>query len=276
MTPSEFSEILLKIKGFTTYIYLHVLGEALLHPDLSLLLDISESSGFHVNLTTNGTLLTHKGKLLLTKAALRQVNISLHSIERPGSAEALHLYLDGVLAFIRDAGSPQPLLINLRLWNLHNDASGMNERILERLTSFFALPEPISGNNGPGQTHVLADRVFLSWDHQFVWPHAPAPDLGSHGQCRGLRDHIAVLVDGTVVPCCLDAEADIPLGNIHHQSLSEILARPRAVAMRQGFCRQQIIEPLCRRCGYKKRFVDRGLAVVRPVSPSNDAKGDAQ
>ena len=212
MTPDAFTEILRKITGYTEHIYLHVLGEPLLHPDLGLLFDISKTYGFHVNLTTNGTLLAQKGKLLLSKSALRQVNVSLHSIEQSRSLAALHLYLDGVLAFIREAGSSPSLFINLRLWNLHRDASDLNERILERLASFFKLPAPIFGNDAPSLP--LAPRVFLSRDRRFVWPHAPAPDLGSHGRCRGLRDHIAILVDGTVVPCCLDAEADIPLGNI--------------------------------------------------------------
>jgi MoaA/NifB/PqqE/SkfB family radical SAM enzyme len=255
MIPDDFTEILRKITGYTEYIYLHVLGEPLLHPDLGFLLDISLKAGFHVNLTTNGTLLAQKGELLLSKAALRQVNISLHSGEQPGSIEALHPYLDSVLAFIGQALSLPSLLINLRLWNLHNDISGMNERILERLMLFFALPTPFSEKYIPGQNLTLAPRVFLSWDHPFVWPHAPAPDLGSYGHCRGLRDHIALLVDGTVVPCCLDAEADIPLGNIHHRDLAEILDEPRSVAMWQGFCRQRIIEPLCRRCGYRRRFI---------------------
>jgi MoaA/NifB/PqqE/SkfB family radical SAM enzyme len=251
MTPGAFTEILQKITGYTEHIYLHVRGEPMLHPDLGLLFDISHTYGFCVNLTTNGTLLAQKGKLLLSKSALRQVNVSLHSIEQSRSLAALHLYLDGVLAFIREAGCSPSLFINLRLWNLR-DASNLNERILERLASFFKLPPLISGNEVPSLP--LAPRVFLSRDRRFVWPHAPAPDLGSHGRCRGLRDHIAILVDGTVVPCCLDAEADIPLGNILEGSLGEILAGPRAVSMRDGFARQQVVEPLCRRCGYKERF----------------------
>jgi radical SAM protein with 4Fe4S-binding SPASM domain len=252
MTPDAFTEILEKCTGYTEHIYLHVLGEPLLHPDIGLLLDFSEAYGFRVNLTTNGTLLAQNGQLLLSKAALRQVNVSLHSIEQTRSPEAFHLYLDGVLAFIRSAGSPPPMFINLRLWNLHKDTFDLNERILERLASFFKLPSPIIRNDA--RSLPLAPGVFLSWDRRFEWPHAPAPDFGSYGRCRGLHDHIAILVDGTVVPCCLDAEADIPLGNILQGSLTEILAGSRAVSMREGFTRQRIIEPLCRRCEYKKRF----------------------
>ena len=187
--------------------------------------------------------------------SLRQVNISLHSIEQFGSTGDVDLYMDGVLDFIRAAGSPPPLFINLRLWNLHSDASLLNERILERLASFFKLPDTIAEHCAPGRNVALAQGIFLSRECQFIWPHAPAPDLGSHGYCRGLKDHIAVLVDGTVVPCCLDAEADIPLGNLHFGGLTEILAAPRTLAMGKGFSRRQVVEPLCRRCSYRERFL---------------------
>jgi radical SAM protein with 4Fe4S-binding SPASM domain len=255
MAPDEFAEILRKVSGFTEHIYLHVLGEPLLHPDLGLLFDISKACGFHINLTTNGTLLAQKREMLLSSASLRQINVSLHSIEQFGLSGDVDVYLDGVVDFIRAAGSPPPMFINLRLWNLQSDISFLNERILERLATFFNLPDMISGDCAPGRNIVLAPGIFLSRELQFSWPHAPAPDLGSRGYCRGLRDHIAILVDGTVVPCCLDAEADIPLGNLHHCSLTEILAAPQAAAMRKGFSRQQIVEPLCRRCSYRERFL---------------------
>lgn len=253
MAPDEFTEILRKISDFTEHISLHVLGEPLLHPDLGLLLDISRNYGYQVNLTTNGTLLAQRGETLL-RTSLRQVNVSLHSAEQFGSASDIDLYVDGVLDFIRAVGSPPPLFINLRLWNLHSDIFLLNERILERLVSFFELPDMIAKNCAPGRNVTLAPGIFLSQDKPFIWPHAPAPDLGGQGYCRGLKDHIAVLVDGTVVPCCLDAEADIPLGDLRSNSLTEILAAPRTVAMEKGFSRRQIVEPLCRRCGYRARF----------------------
>jgi radical SAM protein with 4Fe4S-binding SPASM domain len=256
MAPDEFVEILRKISGFTEYIYLHVLGEPLLHPDLGLLFDISKAHGFHVNLTTNGTLLAQKREMLLSRESLRQVNVSLHSLQQFGSTEDAELYLDGVMDFIKAAGSPPPVFINLRLWNLHSDTSFLNTKILEWLATFLNLPDMIPGDCAPSRNIVLAPGVFLSRDRQFSWPHAPASDLGSRGYCRGLKDHIAVLVDGTVVPCCLDAEADIPLGNLHHRSLTEILAAPQAAAMRKGFSRQLIVEPLCRRCSYRERFLN--------------------
>ena len=63
-----------------------------------------------------------------------------------------------------------------------------------------------------------------------------------------------MLVDGTVVPCCLDHEGDIPLGNLFDTSMEEILASPRARALYEGFSRGKPPEALCRRCGFAERF----------------------
>ncbi|MBR4944951.1 MAG: SPASM domain-containing protein, partial [Peptococcaceae bacterium] len=72
--------------------------------------------------------------------------------------------------------------------------------------------------------------------------------------CYGLRDQLGVLCDGTVVPCCLDHDGDLALGNLFQQTLDEILQSPRAQAIYQGFSNRQAVEPLCRRCGYARRF----------------------
>ena len=59
-----------------------------------------------------------------------------------------------------------------------------------------------------------------------------------------------MLVDGTVVPCCLDSAGVLDLGNLFQQNLDEVLASPRARAIYDGFTRHKAVEPLCRRCGY--------------------------
>jgi hypothetical protein len=141
----------------------------------------------------------------------------------------------------------------LRLWNLDGDAApGLhtrNEEILSRLGSRFPRPWK-EGRRGI----TLAPNVFLEFGERFDWPDLSAPEGTQAGFCMGLRDQVGVLCDGTVVPCCLDHEGDIPLGNLFRQSLDEILASPRARALYDGFSRRQVTEPLCRCCGYRRRF----------------------
>ena len=258
MPPSAFEEILRKISGSTGHVSLHVLGEPLLHPDLGVLLGKCHDHGLLVNLTTNGTLLSRSRSVLLGQPSLRQVNISLHSFEQQGREDALDSYLDGIFAFIAAAVPTSTMFINLRMWNLKPAATpgehAINSLMLGRLEKHFGLPAPLHADITTGRGIILAPQVFLSRERNFTWPHGPAPDLGPHGYCRGLRDHIAILVDGTVVPCCLDAEGDIPMGNIHQSALPEILAGSRAAAISAGFARQLVIDPVCRRCTYRQRF----------------------
>ncbi len=258
MQPAEFEDILVKIQGFTKFIYLHVLGEALLHPRLNQLLEASHRQGYQVNLSTNGSLLQEKGDLLLASPAVRQLNISLHSCEHLNGPK-LDAYVAGILAFAEKAREQQASIwLNLRLWDVQEDKDGpgwpQNARILAGLQNFFALPDHFAVALTPGQSITLAPRIFLSRERRFDWPHRATEITGCLGTCRGLRDHIAILVDGCVVPCCLDAEADILLGNIHQQELQQILASSRARQMREGFSHQRLIESLCQRCNYRMRF----------------------
>jgi len=254
MRPEDFHAILGKIKDHTDHLALHVLGEPLLHPEFSEILALCQEHGLKVNLTTNGTLLPQRQALLLASPALRQVNISLHGLAELPDAPAQETALTGIFAFVQEA-MRTPIFLSLRLWNLAAaKKSSHNQRILARIADFFSLPEPLADQLTPGHGLTLAPKVFLSQNARFTWPHAPAPDLGDKGTCRGLRDHVAILADGTVVPCCLDAEADIPLGNIHTQSLNEICTSPRATAIRTGFSQRRLTEPLCRRCTFRQFF----------------------
>lgn len=252
ITPAAFEATLQKISGWTDYISLHLLGEPLLHPELPQLLESCHRQGFQINLTTNATLLGSCRQALLSSPAMRQINVSLHSCET-AAAEEIHAYLGTILDFIDEARRTTSLYLSLRLWNLSEQTeSPATAQIRQRLEDRFDLRLPSALT--PGQGIKLAPHVFLSQEEEFSWPHAPAPDCGELGTCRALRDHIGILVDGTVVPCCLDAEGDIALGNIHDLPLAEILANPRAASMREGFGRRRVVEALCRRCTYRRRF----------------------
>lgn len=260
MAPEAFADLLPQLKPFTSYLSLHVMGEPLLHPDLGELLDHCHSHGFQVNLTTNGTLLPHHGELLLASPALRQVDISLHSVSGQDSTFNTEDYLAGVLDFARQAAA-QGIYVSLRIWDLpevpelpDEGVKRWQEEVLSRLEAFFALTEPLTDTVTKGQGCKLAEGIFLSQKELFAWPTMAGPDLGEKGTCLGLRDQAAILVDGTVVPCCLDAEGQIPLGNILRESFGEIIGGERAGRMRSGFEQRKVVEPLCRRCSYRQRF----------------------
>ena len=247
MTAAEFSKAAEKLRPFADYLYFHLLGEPLLHPQVGEFLGIANTLGFRVNLTTNGTLLSQKGEEILSSAALHKVSISLHSYEVNSLGMSLDEYLDMCFEFCKKAQSKGVVAV-MRLWN-KGGADSMNERILAKMHCRFSgeWKEIYSG-------YKIEEYIFLEWGELFEWPDMDAPDFGASHSCYGLRDQVGVLSDGTVVPCCLDAEGDINLGNIFEEDLGELLSSERAEALRESFRTRNITEPLCRKCGYAARF----------------------
>lgn len=259
MSEVTFKKILEQIKPFTDYIYLHVKGEPLLHPQLGTFLDISYEKGFKVNITTNGTLLTKVADTLIGKHAVRQINISLHSFDGNEIEISKDEYLDRILAFVSRAIGESGIIISLRLWNLDEtlltaDQRARNIGMIHKLEEHFNLPYAIQSNLSAGKAVKLAERVYLNQDYEFKWPDLKEAEDFAQGSCYGLRSQVAILVDGTVVPCCLDGEGVISLGNIHESPFSFIINSERAENIRLGFSNQQVVEELCRKCGYRKRF----------------------
>ena len=246
LSVEEFRLLAGKLRRQTDYLYFHLLGEPLLHPELGALLRIAGELGFACMITTNGILQPERGELLLTAERLRKVSISLQSFEANPGGE-LEGYLSGCLAFARKAAE-KGVFCELRLWN-RGGLETLNPAIRERLEACFPLPWEKSRNGWK-----LAERIWLDPGERFDWPDLDAPDRGERCFCYGLRNQIGVLCDGTVVPCCLDHEGDIPLGNLFTQELDEILASPRARAIYEGFSQRRAVEELCRRCGYRTRF----------------------
>jgi radical SAM protein with 4Fe4S-binding SPASM domain len=124
-----------------------------------------------------------------------------------------------------------------------------NGEILSLLSLEF--PQPWETN---ARSVRLAERVYLAEDDRFDWPDPAAADRGERCFCYGLRDQIGVLCDGTVVPCCLDHNGDVPLGNLFLQDLKEIMSTDKARRIYDGFSQRKAAEELCRRCGYARRF----------------------
>ncbi len=251
MTPSEFRILAQKLRGETSYLYLHVLGEPLLHPQLPELLAIAGDLDFRVCLVTNGTLLARQRETLLAAPALHKLSVSLHSFEGNGGVGDLEEYLQQVWDTCLPL-SQRGVLCALRLWN-DGAAQRCNARVLDFLSGRIGQDVETLSRDARGN-RTLRSHLFLEQAERFDWPDLAAPASGANF-CHGLTRQLAVLCDGTVTPCCLDSEGTIALGNLFTQTLPEILQSPRAAAMAAGFAARNPSEELCRRCGYARRFI---------------------
>ena len=251
MSVEEFSDIVSKIKDKTKYVYLHVLGEPLLHKDLPRILNLSEQNGLRLCITTNGTLLNQKGQYLLNCDAVHKVSVSLHAPEGNGKTELLD-YLKSVTDFATQAAE-KGIYVVLRLWN-KDSAEGVgqnsqNENIKAFLKACFTdewLPH--------GKGLRLTKNIFLEYDGVFTWPADTKGEIKEQGFCYGLISQIGILADGTVVPCCLDSDGDVALGNIFPESLDDILNSKRAKEIKNGLSKGILTEAFCQKCTFKNRF----------------------
>lgn len=247
MSEEELLVLLPKLRPFTDFLYFHLMGEPLCHPKLERFLSIAHGFGFRVIITTNGVLLKQKQEILLSSEALHKINVSLHAFEANDFSIPFEDYLDACLEFGKSAEGKK--IVVYRLWN-DGGQNELNSKILSHIKKHFTneWTEERRGTR-------IGDKVYIEHGDRFDWPALSANDGGEHLFCYALRDQIGVLVDGTVVPCCLDHNGELALGDLFSSSLDEILDSKRARAIYSSFTNHKAAEPLCRRCGYARRFV---------------------
>lgn len=245
MTTEEFTAVIKKVSPFTDYIYFHLLGEPLLHPNLEKFLKIAENHRLKVIITTNGTLLKEKSEVLLESNSHYKTVISLHSFEA-NKIQNFSDYINDCLDYTKAAEGKK--IVVLRLWN-SGGADTLNSDILQKIKNRF--PAPWRDTRGGKQ---IGNNIYIQFGDKFDWPDIEGPIESDTAFCYGLRDQIGVLCDGTVVPCCLDNNGEINLGNIFESNLGDIINSPRALNIYNGFSNRKACEELCKKCTFARKF----------------------
>lgn len=254
----NFRNILKQVLPFTDQVCLHLMGEPLAHPEFQKILDVCNEEKATIHLTTNGTFLKkYPFDLFFNSPSIRQINFSLHSYKDNFPNQDIRPYLFDILTFSREALKERPeMYINYRLWNLPtvdglNDA---NQEIIDYICEFFQIPINEKIDVSFRKNKNILGRLYFHYDTRFEWPSPTLPLRGDKGFCHALSQQIGIHADGTVVPCCLDKEANIPLGNVLQESFENILKSPRLTRIREGFKKHLLVEELCQKCTYITRF----------------------
>ena len=241
MSAEEFVTIADRLKGRAQQLYFHLMGEPLLHPELPGFIRLAAERGFSPVITTNGTLLPQRGRDILLEH-LHKINISLHSAEA-NPDRAADDYLSGCISFAK-ASAKNGVYTVFRLWNI-GGLEQNNAGLLAGLKAEYPCEWETTRSG-----YRIADRTFIEFGEKFDWPDLDAEVHDGELFCYALRDQAGILCDGTVVPCCLDADGRMALGNILRDDLDEILSSDRARRIYDGFSSHRPVEDLCRRCGY--------------------------
>ncbi len=246
MNTQEFEIVLNKIKPYTDYIYFHLLGEPLCHPDLADFLNITDKMNFKVIITTNGTLLNKNKDILLNSKSHYKTVISLHSFEANDNKISFNDYLENCFEYAKSAENKK--IVVLRLWN-NGGKDSLNDEILSKLENYFPKPW-VEERNGTR----IGKKIYIQYGDKFDWPNLESDNVNEKVFCYGLRDQIGILADGTVVPCCLDNNGEINLGNIFEDNLEEIINSQKAQNIYNGFSNRTACEELCKRCSFVRKF----------------------
>jgi radical SAM protein with 4Fe4S-binding SPASM domain len=257
MSLETFQKVIEQVQHLTDQVTLHLMGDPLVHPKLSEFIQVCSQYQVPVFFVTNGVLMNAVKEELLLDPIIRQVNFSLHSFHDNYGDKDPTIYLGKIFQFTERAFRQRPdLYINYRLWNLGEPlgAGEQNRSMLDRIAQHFSFNFQDSVDVRKNKSVKIANRLYLHFDTEFTWPALDLPTLGERGTCYGLSSHFGVLADGTVVPCCLDKEGKIPLGNIQNESILDILENTRSQNILNGFKRGKLVETLCQKCNYITRF----------------------
>ncbi len=253
-----FERVLNELVPYTKSLAFHVMGDPLTLSNLSSYLDLALAYGFEVELTTSGYYLHKTPMEVLFHKSVRQLNISLNSFNKNSLNLSFDDYMSAVFSVCKSKleNYPKPF-INLRVWNLDEAflEKEFNDLLLKKIENFFEIELEIDAIYKKEIKSVrLASKILLNFDSYFEWP-SMSSSHQSDAPCYGLKSHIGILADGRVVPCCLDGDGIINLGNLHTSSLKEILNSSRSQNIVNGFKEAKAVEELCKKCSYKDRFI---------------------
>lgn len=247
MTVKNFKKIATEVKKHCDYIYLHVKGEPLLHPDLQEIFNICEQLKLKICLTTNGTLIGQNFNLLQSTKSLHKLHISLHSLEANNAEISQNEYLENIVKLVNTS----KFITVLRLWNdggMDTQNQTLCNLIKNKLNLDFDILKNLDNNV------KIKDKCYIEFGEKFDWPNINNHQINDTGFCYGLRNQLAILVDGTTTACCLDNDGEIKLGNIFESNIEEIISSEFSTKFLQDFSNRKLPHKLCKTCGFISRF----------------------
>ena len=249
ITVENFEKIIKKIYKHTKLVALHVKGEPLLHSNLEDIFKILEKYNLKTNITTNGTLIKKNIETIKKSKVVRQINFSLHSsVQNDGIGKN---YLQDIFEAAEQLSKN---IISYRLWNLKSiKENDINYEIIKAIQDYYNI-QNLKQKLMESEFIKLKENVFVNQDIEFEWPDLNKKSIIEKGRCLALKEQVAILVDGTVVPCCLDNNGDIPLGNIFEETMEDILNKTKSVTIKKNFENGVITCNLCKTCGFLNRL----------------------
>ena len=258
MSLENFDDLNFQLKPYTKELAYHMVGDPLVLSNLNEYLNISLKHDLKVNITTTANNINEKHYKALMNPTIKQINFSINSYNANSHKKSLDEYLNPILDFVKFAQEQKhEYFINFRIWNLDEEKSAkeFNKKVFDKINETFNTNIDLENVYKERPKNIRIDRkIFFNFDEYFNWPSLENEIVSSNGFCYGLDSHFGILTSGDVVPCCLDQNACINLGNTNTTQISDILNSNRVKAIQNGFRKNIVVEELCQKCEYRTRF----------------------
>jgi MoaA/NifB/PqqE/SkfB family radical SAM enzyme len=258
MSLEDFDDINKQLKPYTKELAYHIVGDPLVLRNLNEYLDISLKHDLKVNITTTANKISSNDYNALMNKTIKQINFSINSYNANSHKKSLDEYLNPILDFVKYAQEKShEYFINFRIWNLDESKSAreFNTQVFKKVNEYFNTDINIDDVYTQRPKNIrIAKKLFFNFDEYFNWPSLENDFVSDKGFCYGLDSHFGILTSGEVVPCCLDQNACINLGNTNTSQLKDILSSTRVKTIQDGFKVGKVVEELCQKCEYRTRF----------------------
>ena len=258
MSLEKFDDLNFQLKPYTKELAYHMVGDPLVLSNLNEYLNISLKHDLKVNITTTANNINEKHYKALMNPTIKQINFSINSYNANSHKKSLDEYLNPILDFVKFAQEQKhEYFINFRIWNLDEEKSAkeFNKKVFDKINETFNTNIDLENVYKERPKNIRIDRkIFFNFDEYFNWPSLENEIVSTNGFCYGLDSHFGILTSGDVVPCCLDQNACINLGNTNTTQISDILNSNRVKAIQNGFRKNIVVEELCQKCEYRTRF----------------------
>ncbi|GAA7920866.1 radical SAM/SPASM domain-containing protein [Helicobacter pylori] len=243
-----FEKVCKEAAPLTPIITFHVLGDPCKLKNLNHYLSTARRFSLKVDLVTSGVYLCDFETLL--QDIIYQISISLDAGLDNHNKLNQHRYIQKILEFCRyKCEKNSEVFLNLRI---QDSTLEKHQNLIKPFLESFECVS-LETLKSQGRTRLFK-KSFLNIQKTFKWPNLNAQNsLNQESKtpyCYGLIKQIAILSNGVVVPCCMDTQAHINLGDLNHTPLKDILKSQKAMAIKTHFLKGEALELLCKNCSY--------------------------
>jgi radical SAM protein with 4Fe4S-binding SPASM domain len=251
MSKETFETILEQVKEFRPKLTLHLAGESFLHPLLFDFIRIAKIYNLTVGITTNGTIID-KDDFGILKTGIDIINISY-------VGEKINSNIYGIIEKNNNIKSNTKIYISIvdnmltkehkeELKSIWNNKIGVSKFIIRDLMTW--------GNTVENNINFNFKKKFFSVIKKSDYIMQIYLNLTMKHICNSVYTTAGILWNGDIVPCCLDYDGKLVMGNIKYDNILNIWNGHKMKELRKTLLKVKDARkhPVCGNCRWEHKI----------------------